>query len=87
MIKTSEEIKNEYERLQKRFIDIKFNQECDFTDSNKFCEIKNKEWVEVSDINKIPNKSLESTGLDLCGYSQDDVWEKAIEWFEEQCTK
>ncbi len=32
--------------------------------------------------NAIPNKSLELSGLDLAGFSQDDVWEKAIEWFK-----
>ncbi len=34
--------------------------------------------------NAIPNKSLESTGLDLCGFSQDDVWEEAIKWFKNE---
>jgi len=48
-------------------------------------EDKVKEFIRRK--NAIPNKSLESTGLDLCGFSQDDVWERAIEWFKEQENK
>ena len=44
-----------------------------------------KEFIEI--INTTPNKSLESTGMDLCGYSHDDVWEEAIKWFKEEINK
>lgn len=31
-----------------------------------------------------PSKSLELTALNLCGCSQDDVWEAAINWFKNE---
>lgn len=45
--KTSEEIKIEYDKLQKRFVDIHINKETNFTDSNKFFELKNKKWIDA----------------------------------------
>ena len=49
-----------------------------------FSEIQEyiKEVLKIA--NEIPSKSLESTGKDLCGCSQDDVWEEAIDWYKKQ---
>lgn len=75
LIKTTEEIINAQEILNKNQLNEK---------SDKISrEHRNKQWADVEWLNKIPNKSLESTGLDLTGFSQDDVWERAIIWFKE----
>jgi len=49
-----------------------------------FSEIQEdiKDVIKISEL--IPSKSLEISGLDLCGYSQDDVWEEAIIWYKNQ---
>ena len=49
-----------------------------------FSEIQEdiKDVIKISEL--IPSKSLEISGLDLCGYSQDDVWEEAITWYKNQ---
>ena len=53
-------------------------------DDYDFSEIQEdiKDVIKISKL--IPSKSLELSRLDLCGYSQDDVWEKAIDWYKEQ---
>lgn len=65
MIKRTEEIKIEYDRLQKRFVDIHFNKETNFTDSNKFFELKNKKWIGIGDLKKaIENLPKEVIGIE-----------------------
>ena len=38
-------------------------------------------------IDEIKEKSLELSKLNLCGYSQDDVWERAIQYAKEELKK
>lgn len=57
-------------------------------DDRENCILETKDVKDfIKKLKEIPNKSLELSGLDLCGCSQDDVWESAIEWFKERINK
>ena len=78
--KTTQNIVNEWEEINLLF------QEGEIT-NEQYDKFDEKKWIELKDVLELPEKSLESAKLDLCGYSQDDVWEEAIKWVKSKLTK